>query len=630
MKRIMRYGIGAIFALIVFLCLFALSACSMASSEDYDFASHPSSAADSPSEPSSPDSSHGKNNGEASDERRGVPFSEIVYSRPNVAAIYPRIDEVTETIRTAKDTDDAIRQIHSLESSLQRVDTMYALVEIRSAKGVGSEELTAEKNYFAAVLPTYFEKAGGLVRAVKDSPFYGVFLQNEEVRAILNDLSGAVGYTDGVRLLRKREADLIAKYEALSPETVTVYYDGESGTYAEHLVFLNEKYGAGSDEYAAAFSGLLNRCAEAYKEERIDHYLDLLRVRRQIADAFSLGSYAAIAYRDVKRGSMHEYTPQGYERFLAVLRDSVLPVIGKLNEDFFNPYFATQKKPEFALNGRQLKTKLYGLLKERDADLLAAADFMIRCGLSDIAQDDGLRAQSGGIYYLSSCDEPFLFLTTTGDLTDYPALASAFGRYLEAYYNGGSGDPEDLTGFFGDSLGLIALLALENELAPEQFTYLKYTVLQDAMMALCRSALIGKFESLVYALSYDELDRDALARCYAEAAAKLGLPADAQNGLAEMVDLCTVGTPFRAQAKAMSTLYALVLFLRATSDLPGALSLYGELLDRGGERLSGKMNATLPIGEGSAEEMCALFNELYHYLTGAYYYQKAPDAAKNS
>ena len=380
--------------------------------------------------------------------------------------------------------------------------------------------------------------------------------------------------------LIERERALVGAYEAL-PDTLRVERNGKSRTGDEIL----------SDPSLSAeeFNALYEMYSDLFNREAGAIFLELIRVRREIAQRLGYGSYAEYRYACFGR----DYSPRDAFLFSQQVRETLVPV------------FSNARRAFYGAAGR-----LYGAVFEREPtmDRMKSAvtailpmlsepwDYMLSHEMYDLGTDFK-RMPGSFTTYFSTYGAPFLFSSWTGGFETIPAVIHEFGHFAAFYLNGSdarASDALDLVEIDAQGLELLTVLRYDT-LYGDISDAAETAELFYALYTLIDGCVEDAFQQFAYAQPEPTLD--ALNAEYERLCAEYGLDALGADGRAWTQIPHTFQTPFYYISYATSMTAALKLYLMGKTDPEAAREIYCTVLLRPGGMQFREMMESTGLGD---------------------------------
>ena len=549
-------------------------------------------------------------------EREFTKFDDIVYSRPDYEKLISDIDAVAEKIK-ANDTsfEEQVALIEALETDYSHFLTMYSYNIIAISKNAADSAVTVEYELLASAYPDVLKAIEDMTVAAARSPHARKFEEEYFGDGLIEEYGEGGKYTEEIVALLKNEAELETKYSSISTATVDITYDGVTASFDEMEQRIANKYGEGSTKYISAMAD----CEELYYEAEnrliTDTFVDLLRVRRLIADEFSYESYATYAYDTI----YHDYSTEQMDKFIDDIAKYVVPVYKDLESTVFYSYFRSVNPP--SLSRVKLINTLYDLYEKEDEELHKIYSYMLASGFYDIDYYDDNRSGGAFTTYLEDYSAPFIFMTRYGDVGDLTTLSHEFGHFADSYINYDSVASMDLLEVSSQALELLTLEMLSDTLTSSEYKYLLYYEIQNAFLTLIYQGFYASFEREVYQLAYDEITEENLAMTVSKVAREMGLP---QYDLSVVFIDHTLLYPFYVQSYCTSIVSSIDIYLEECDSNGAGIEIYKNLIERS-EELTYEQNL-LRVGLSSPfekDKLKEISNELYYKINGYYYFKES-------
>ncbi len=542
------------------------------------------------------------------EDRRATKLSAISYRAPDTDALLLAVtDAATALTENSLSEDAQVEKVKGLANAYSEAITMSAYLAWKVESGETDATVLSEYARLSEARPLLIRRIETLCVAAARSP-HAARLAAECFSENLSGYAGGERYTDEAVDAMVREVKKENEYLLLSESNVTITYEGETDT-AEHLIArCRERLGEDSTEFLAAKAvcTTLYRTAKLAREKEL--YLELVALRREIADALGASSYAEIAYRDAG----YSYTQKEADALFSDVAQNAVSVYRVLYDEIFlsreNSTVQTQKIYK-TIN------RLSSLYGDKGGVLSEAYNYMLQYSLYDIAVADGKRNTGNEVFYLDSYDSPLLYLTAEEKVTDYLSMAHAFGNYLGAYRYGDARSAE-LVEFHAAACEFLTLRLMKGQVTEDTYTTLLYTSMQNALLDLIDSAFLAAAEAEIYALPKDGITEEAVNAIVAETARRFGLSENVNN-LSYLLCDEIVRTPFAAQSRVSAKLAALELFFAEAETPDFGWQTYLSLLSKDSNantltKAVAEAKLTSPLATGHVKSMvCKIFYELY-------------------
>ncbi len=429
----------------------------------------------------------------------GVMFSDMRYVRPDTEKLAADV----EAVESALDSGAALRRVEELldvcMDDYDDFSTMYSLANIYNCKDLRDEYYAAEYEWISAESAEvsrlfdrmYYACAGSSLGAELEADYFWEGFCEEY--ADPNDSY----YTDETVALMQRESELISRYREIVADP-TVLYEGEERSFNE---LIDELLGANDLISYYRYLAVLKSYYEKYNEPLAEVYIDLMRVRTEMAEAMGFSSCEEMEY---VFGFDRDYTPQDAAVFVSGVKSELVPLYlwaknsGVLYGVSYDP-----------LDSDTLYADLEQLTGAIGGDCADAFAFMSRYGLFDI-EPSVYKADTSFQTYLSNYDAPFIFLNPAGTTRDLMTFVHEFGHYTDSYVNLGADETIDVAEIFSQSLEFLSLSYMDGMLTAEEIEQLREGAMVDALNTYIQQAALAEFESMAHAIGPDDLTAEKL------------------------------------------------------------------------------------------------------------------------
>ena len=448
-------------------------------------------------------------NGERSyrhDNENMVPFSQMVYERPDVDELESRVARVQEALDNGKRLRAVEALLNDCYESYYDFTTMYVLADIHNCLNLSDEYYAEEYDWcleqYARVrqlMDDMFYACGGssLAQKLEDDYFWEGFAEE------YSNKEDSI-YTDEMVALMQEESDLITEFRELSANQ-TILFRGEEQPLDELLESLQ-----GLDYIEALL---------AYYEQSNEQYADLLvrmvAVREKQAAELGYDNYETMQF---EIGYERDYTPEEAAAYLEDIKTWLVPLYGELlKSDIPGQVDYKQELSEARLD--ELMGALTDSLGEQAQE---AFRFMKDYELCDVAHSNDKANMSFEIY-IDNYDAPFLFLDASGSTGDLLTYAHEFGHYCDAYVNWNASETTDLAEVYSTSLENLSLSCLKGTLSEAELTTLTRMKMIDALELYIYQGAYAEFEHRLYAAGSENLDAEAINSLFREATDEYGV-----------------------------------------------------------------------------------------------------------
>ena len=541
-------------------------------------------------------------------------FEDIVYVRPDTEALIAVLNATSEKIRRCDGSfEEQVAAIAEIEAAYSDFLTMNSYVTIISSRDATDEFYMSEYEALSAAYPEILQALENLLVAAAASEYAERFENEYFGEGLIAEYGEGGIYTEKMVELLKQEDELETKFISVTPASVEITYNGVTATYEEIEAQIAARYGRSSVAYERA----ILECEELYFEAStkviIPIFVELVRVRRLIADELGYESYATYAYKTL----YHDYDSELMDDFLDDIGKFVVPVYRDLYNTVFYSYFYSENPPH--LSKGRLMNLLHETYAEADEDLYEIYSYMLAGGYYDVERSEPKRASGAFTIYLEDCSSPFVFMSTYGYVPDITTLSHEFGHFADAYINSNSTASLDLHEVSSQALELLTTEMVRTTLTTPEYKYLLYCNMENALLALIYQGFYAKFECEIYELEYNEITEERLSEIAAEVSTEMGLVE--QDLSAVLIDHIML-YPFYVQSYCTSMVAALDIYFTECEQTGKGVEVYKDLITRDSdlsfiEELA-SVGIKSPFEKGRIKDIA---NKVYYKINGYYYYK---------
>lgn len=470
-----------------------------------------------------------------------VDFKDMEYERPDTDVLQEKADEIEETLSSFLSYRKLTKSLNEFFEMLNDFYTMQMLATIRSDIDTSDEEMYEEYIYCMNAATDVSNIYDELMIACSNSSycflldrfyFYGALEEGYSEQ-------GDDGYSpsDELTELFYRENEYIGQY--------------------------HELYNEMSQEYDSAVYS-------RYNEQMANIYIELIKVRKEIADMLDYSSYEEYAYIEHGR----DYSPEVLDEYTEAIKEYLVPLYREADKaDLFYDLYELDSMDADTCFG-YVRDTLY----ELDPYFEEAMDFMTEYNLYDIEASD-TKFDNSYTTYLSSYDAPFLYSCPYGDESDILTFAHEFGHFTDNYVNYNTTYSTDASETF--SQGLEYLLISNMSDGDEQAVLTNYKML-DALSIYIDQCSYNEFEKRAFNLKDDELTVDGLNALYKDICDEYGLT-DAYRNFDYSLTWIAIShlfeAPFYVISYCVSDSAAFMLYNMELEHPGSGLEMYFNLMD---------------------------------------------------
>lgn len=560
--------------------------------------------------------------------RGTVDFNKLVYSRPNMQFVIDGFESATDAIIKNELTfDELVGGIRTLEEPLSTVKTMYSLAQIYNSKDYSVEYWQTEYEYISTNYPRLSKTVEDLLVACARSEHRADFEEKYFGYSLEEYVDGGI-YTDEVVALMEEEARLESEYTSISTSNVEITYNGVdtnirwSGTVDEVIAMAREYYKNDDATYERCVNHIYDLYDQAREKVEAPIFVEIIKVRRLIADELGYESYSTLAYDSMG----YDYSPSEMLNLLRDIGAYAAPVASDLEYSVFQSYFITNVQPR--VSKEAMINTLYEVYARLGGDYKDAYSYMLQHGLYDVSTSESNRYDGAFTAYIDNNASPYLFMTTTGFIRDYNTLSHEFGHFLDGYVNYGVDASLAISEISSQALELLTLTQLRNNMPIRNYSYLEYfTMFTYLNSVLLTQSFYAMFEHMAYQLDYDEITEARLAKITEEAFSTVfGEEMSIVGDLSYVTFTHTFLYPFYVESYVTAGIVSLDIFFAEsyrTGTAGDGFALYETLLNRDGvdrgftEQLE-VAGLDSPFVSGKVKDIS---DNIYFQIVGKHYYK---------
>ena len=428
-----------------------------------------------------------------------IPFSEIEYKRPNADKLCEGFREIQTMVEQEKDAEAIIDAFKPIYEAYVYFYTLSDYAYIRYSLDLNDSYFDDEYNWCEEQSPLieqamekcYIAMAKSDNRTALEEQYFGegFFEYYDENQVYSNDR---------VVELMQEESALQTKYMSLQNE-MTILWNGEERLVEDVLGDPDLGY----SDYLRAYEAYYNK----YNPLATDIFVELVKVRNEIAEELNYESYAHFAYAYTYE---RDYTPEQ----VADYTDD----IAKYLSDYY--YTAVYNSYSADMDEATVMEKLEDVAYHFGGEFAAAYDFMDTYELCDITSSSS-KMPGSYVDYLHSYGMPYMYVSPTNDISDLLTAAHEFGHFTDAYINCDETDSLDCAEVFSQGLEYLTLDAAD--LSNSQREQLTQSKMCDSLMVFLSQGCYAEFEQQVYSLPEKDLTAENINKLFLQCNDKFGM-----------------------------------------------------------------------------------------------------------
>lgn len=565
-------------------------------------------------------------------DRRSQKFSKIEYKRPDIASLSSKIISVSNSIKANEISyESSLAEIEKIDKDYSSLLTNVNYVNIKHSENLLDEYWSVENSYLTEGYPSYRKAIEELLVTCARSERAEDYERDAFGEGLIEEYKDGGVMTDRLVALLENEAELENSYTSLSKDTIIISYKIFDDTYNNIIAFYEEHYGKDTQTYKCAKAECEVLYNKALSEKRVEIFINLMKVRRDISTEMGMSSYVEYAYE--ARG--HDYTPEKMQSYLSGIKSSILPIYSILDYYLFQAYFNTTE--EIPLDRISLINNSYYVSQDLSEEYAEIYSYMLGYELFSIEPYKNGRSENSFTTYLEDYDSPYLFVGCDGDINDYMTLAHEFGHFIDGFINGGEDTSLALMEVSSTAYELLSILPLSKRVGADASKYIFYSKIRESLTTILFQGFYALFEHYAYEIPRDEINENTLSEALFKAATDIGLNADAlveneNAGIYSSLDYVLIyhlfKQPFYVESYALSSATALDIFFIELEAEGSGLNAYLDLVNRDEGDLTFEEFLTDSglLSPFSKDYLKGIADKIHLEIFGTYLYEKRKSA----
>lgn len=458
-------------------------------------------------------------------------------------------------------------------SEVDALSTQSALIGIRYDANGADREAADESAALTELSIQLFDECYQTLALLVDTPYQDI-LERDAGPEAAEQLRSYQALTDREAALYREEERLVQAYDQAMSQTVQVTVDGRIWT-EEALAQDRELDDETWWEIRSQLERKRNRAAG-------EIFLQLVRIRTEIARENGYDSYADCAYRE---SYGRDYTTEDIRTVREAAKRYWVPLEARLMD-------AVSERDLRALD---VRTRAYGdgildavqpYMGRIDPELAETFSFMRRYHLYDIAPSES-KLPVGYTIGLPAYGTAFIFDAPYGDYQDYSTVIHEFGHFNEAFHSPESGLWSsfyiDVGEIHSQGLEVLFTAYADEMFGPEGGRAFYWSTLSNMVTSVLDGCMYDEFQEAVY----DNPDRslEEVNRLFKDISEEYGYFYDEEEESDFWVEIPhTFQSPMYYISYATSALSALDLWLLSLEDRDRAVDIYLDLAAMGMSR----------------------------------------------
>lgn len=412
-------------------------------------------------------------------------FSTLAYERPDAETLCQSFNAIAAQVATETDVYALLDVFDQAYDEYVYFSTMGQLAYIRYTLDLNDAFYTAENTWCEEQTPVVEQALEKCYIAMAKSP----------LRQELEELYFTPGFfefydenqiysNDRVVALMQQESELQNDYMAMLSD-MTITWKGKE-TLVDDLLAENLSY----EDLVAVYELYY----EKYNPQAAEIFVDLIRVRKALADELGYDSYADFAYEFYYQ---RDYTPDQVATYTSDIAES-------LSGFYFSAIYSSYTEE---MDTDVVEEKLKDLAYTFGDEIATAYDYMCDYELSDFTVSSS-KMPGSYMTYLPYYEMPYLYVSPTGSIDDLLTATHEFGHFVDGFVNCNTNTAIDCAEIFSQGLEYLALDRAD--LTASQRSGLTQSKMADAVLVFLSQACYAEFEQRAYELPDSKLNAQGL------------------------------------------------------------------------------------------------------------------------
>ncbi len=408
-----------------------------------------------------------------------IKFEDMEYSRPDMDKIYDSYMHACDIANESTDFYEVEEGVYLFFDAYDVFYTYYNMAYIKYCSNMTDEYWTEEYNYCASNATTVDSYLDELYRVLAKSDFRDEFESEDYFGAGWFDAyEGDSVMDEGYLALAEQETTLVEDYYKLMEEA------------------------SSSNLYGDAYY-------DAYANQFLELYIELIKVRQDIAEYVGYSNYAYLAYESYY---YRDYTPGEVERYLNQVSENLSDDYEKICSANVWALISSYCSDAHTFQYVKDTTDAMGGIFQDGFRLLEKGN------LYDIKYDEN-KCELSFEANLWIYTEPYIFLRPYLNQTDKLTFAHEFGHFLNDYACVGSYAGTDVAEVHSQAFEYLSLCYATDT---EKLTQYKMI---DSLCTYVETGAYSLFELQVYSLPEEELTVENILAIYEEIGTDFGFTA---------------------------------------------------------------------------------------------------------
>jgi len=363
-------------------------------------------------------------------------FSQIPYSRPDIAEMMAEGAAITAAVKDAKSAAEVMEHYEKFKRLYKSQYTLNALVYIRHTVDTRDEFYNNENDFFDENSPLMWKMGIDFYREMVNSPYRSELTKELGDFWFINAELRLKGFDDKIIEEMQKNNALCSKYNKLTA-SASLDFDGKKLNLSQLRAYmLSPDREVRKAAYAKRTEFFMENAAE------LDEiYDDLVKLRHGMAQKLGYDNFIPLGYVKMERNS---YDAATVKRFRDQVKKVLVPFVAKIHEQrrkdlgvdklkfYDEDVFFADGNPTPKGSPEEMFAAGKNMYDELSSETKEFFDYMLDNELFDVLAKEG---KSGGGYchFLPDYGSPFIFANFNGTSEDVDVMTHECGHAFCSY-----------------------------------------------------------------------------------------------------------------------------------------------------------------------------------------------------
>lgn len=506
-------------------------------------------------------------------------FSQVEYERPDGQGVLDLIDKAKEQAENDILPFGMIWTLRKIGDATQEFYSMMTIAQIRNYLDVNDTFYSEEMEY----LDTFDARIQNSYNQMFSS------IENSRFSSIQNMIFGESGAEDLQMSSQASSEEILSLQEQEKKLVAEYYYE-----YAQATVSTPEGEVLFSSLDSEGQSAYYNQFIQKYNQQFGELYLELVSLRKQMAQALGYDSYTQVADLDMLRNS---YTREDIKTFREDIKQTIAPVYRSYLEDFYRRaenrdqpgyvYLLGEQSPVPQGSWQETLDQFEQLYQQMSEQTGECYSYLLSHEFID-AEPSQTKANVTFSTLIYSLNTPFLFANMNGSAEDVFSISHEFGHCFAMWQQLKLGSQQegrsmDVSEIHSQAMQMLTLPYYEIFYGEDAGTARKYDV-YTMVAGILTAAMNDEFQEKIY--ENPQMTVQELNELYKELAMEYGLVVESPYFDMESFSMGWFttnqyfDTPFYAIDYALSGCVAMEFLQMGLEDYTKALETYLSLVQQ--------------------------------------------------